>query len=98
VLQTLPLNNERVSIPELLFHPGDLGVGTYMSQAGVPELIQQSIEAAPENMRPLLYSNILVCGGNAQIPNFAERVYVVSPLSFQPNRLTCHKYMFCFLF
>lgn len=69
--QTLRLNNERFSIPELLFHPSDVGI----QQIGIPEAIILSINACPEDMRPTLMENIVLCGGNTVFPGFRERVY-----------------------
>ena len=41
--QVLKMNNERFQIPELLFHPSDIG----MKQAGIAEAISQAIESCP---------------------------------------------------
>lgn len=68
--QILIMNNERISIPEILFNPSDIGI----NQAGVPELIFQSAQAAPEDFRADLYANIVLIGGNCRFPNFAKRV------------------------
>jgi actin-related protein len=38
------MNHERFMVPEVLFYPSDLGI----SQAGIAELIVQSIESTPE--------------------------------------------------
>lgn len=69
--QTLRLNNERFSIPELLFHPSDVGI----PQMGIPEAIIHSIDACPEDMRPCLLENIVLCGGNAMFPGYKDRIF-----------------------
>eukprot|EP00002_Diphylleia_rotans_P022266 TRINITY_DN4360_c0_g1_i9.p1 TRINITY_DN4360_c0_g1~~TRINITY_DN4360_c0_g1_i9.p1 ORF type:complete len:199 (+),score=23.44 TRINITY_DN4360_c0_g1_i9:95-691(+) len=68
--QILPLTNERITIPELLFHPSDIGI----PQAGIPEAIIQSVQSTPESIHGLLYSNIVLIGGNTRFPNFKMRL------------------------
>lgn len=68
--QVLVLNNERVSVPELLFSPSDIGV----PQAGVAEAAQQAVGAAPADLRPLLWSAVAVVGGCALFPGFVPRL------------------------
>ncbi|KAH9636086.1 hypothetical protein HF086_002997 [Spodoptera exigua] len=69
--QTLRMNNERFAIPELLFHPSDVGI----PQMGIPEAIMHSISACPEEHMESLLENIVVYGGNAMFPGFRDRVY-----------------------
>lgn len=69
--QTLRLNNERFSIPELLFHPSDVGI----PQMGIPEAIMHSIESCPEENIENLLENIVLYGGNTLFPGFRDRVY-----------------------
>jgi actin-related protein 6 len=68
--QILEMNNERISVPELLFHPSDVG----MDQAGVAELIFQAVEASPIQYRATLYDNIILSGGNCRLHGFYERL------------------------
>ena len=68
--QYLRVSNERIVIPEILFHPSDIGV----EQMGVPEAICHSISQTPVEMHPHLYSNIILTGGNVLFPGFSERV------------------------
>lgn len=68
--QVLTVSNERITVPELLFHPSDIGI----EQAGVPECIVQSTEACLPDLRESLYGNIILTGGGALLPNFRERV------------------------
>lgn len=70
--QIIRLNNERFTIPELLFHPSDIGI----NEMGIPEAIVDSIDSCPHELRPNLYSNILLVGGNTLFPGFRDRVYV----------------------
>ena len=68
--QSLVLANERIAIPEILFHPSDIGV----QQMGIPEAIAHSISLTPKEMHPHLYSNILLTGGSAMFDGFQTRV------------------------
>lgn len=66
----LTLRNERFTVPELLFNPGDIGI----DQLGVADAIMQSLEALPEGLWPGLLSNIVVVGGNALFDGFIQRL------------------------
>lgn len=68
--QILTMNNERFMIPELLMHPSDIGI----QQAGIPEAITQSINACDAELHGLLYANIILVGGNTNIPGYRERM------------------------
>lgn len=68
--QLLAMNNERIAIPEILFNPSDVG----LSQAGIPEVIFQAVEACPIKVRAEMYANIILTGGNCKFPNFKRRV------------------------
>ncbi|KAI9023515.1 actin-related protein 6 [Phycomyces nitens] len=70
VEQILPMNNERFMIPEILFNPSDIG----MNQAGIPEAIFQAIEACDPEYHGLLYANIVLVGGNANLIGYKERI------------------------
>jgi actin-related protein 6 len=70
--QILSLGNERFSVPEVLFHPSDLGI----NQAGIAESIVQSIMACPEYLREAMCANIVVVGGSAAVPGLCERILV----------------------
>ena len=67
--QTLALNNERFMVPELLFHPSDIG----LQQCGVAEAVVQAVESTHPSLAPLLYSNVILSGGGASCPGFASR-------------------------
>lgn len=68
--QMIRMNNERISIPELLFYPSDCGV----NQIGISHAIFHSIECLPEEVKPHLYSNIVLMGGSAAFPGFKDRI------------------------
>lgn len=66
----LVLGNERFAVPELLFNPSDIG----MAQAGIPDMIIQSLSVLPPALHAGFLANVLVVGGNALIPGFMERL------------------------
>jgi len=68
--ESFPLGNERFVVPELLFSPSDIG----MSQAGLPEMVVQSLSSVPSGLWPVLLANVIVVGGNAKMPGFVERL------------------------
>lgn len=70
-LSVVNLTNERFLVPEVLFRPNDIG----LQQGGIAEMIHQVInQRIPAQFQNLSYKNILVAGGNARIPGFAERL------------------------
>ncbi|KAF9902946.1 Actin- protein 6 [Linnemannia zychae] len=68
--QVLTMNNERFTVPEILFNPSDIG----MDQAGIPEAIVDAISSCDEEIRGMLYANVVLIGGNARLPGFKKRV------------------------
>ena len=66
----LILGNERFTVPELLFAPGDIG----LKQAGIPDMILQSLSVLPPALHAAFLANVLVVGGNGLIPGFMERL------------------------
>ena len=64
------MNNERFTVPEILFYPSDLGI----TQMGIPEAITHSISVCPRETHPHLYANILLTGGCTLFPGFRDRV------------------------
>ncbi|XP_018327820.1 actin-related protein 6 [Agrilus planipennis] len=69
--QILRLNNERFTVPELLFHPSDIGMDTM----GIAEAVVKCIFNCPEKYQSQLAQNIIVMGGNASFEGFGERLY-----------------------
>ncbi|OAP58909.1 hypothetical protein AYL99_06206 [Fonsecaea erecta] len=67
---SMTLGNERFSIPEIIFSPGDIG----SKQPGLPDIVMQSLSVLPPLLQATMLSNVLLVGGNAQIPGFVERV------------------------
>lgn len=63
------MNNERFAVPELLFHPSDIGI----QQMGISEAIVYVIEKFPSEVQSHLYKNILLIGGSCNLPHFKER-------------------------
>ena len=66
----LVLGNERFTVPEILFTPKDIG----MTQAGIPDIIMQSLSVLPPGLHPAFLANILVVGGNTLFAGFMERL------------------------
>lgn len=68
--QTLRLANERFTIPEILFHPSDVGI----HQMGVSETIIDACKACPDKTMGHLLPNIVVIGGCAMFNGIAQRI------------------------
>lgn len=68
--QFVRLANERFQVPEILFHPSDIG----LSQVGIAEAIVDAINSQPKEIHSLLYENIVLIGGNVNLPGFKTRV------------------------
>ncbi|CCE27455.1 related to actin-like protein [Claviceps purpurea 20.1] len=66
----LTLRNERFAVPELLFHPADVG----MPQPGLADLVWQSLQELPFGLWPGLLANIVVVGGTTQFEGFIQRL------------------------
>uniref|UniRef100_A0A8C1SGM0 Actin-related protein 6 n=1 Tax=Cyprinus carpio TaxID=7962 RepID=A0A8C1SGM0_CYPCA len=81
--QILRLTNERFAVPEMLFHPSDIGI----QEMGIPEALVNSINNMPEEMQPHFYKNIVLTGGNALFPGYRDRVYkevrALAPVEYQ---------------
>jgi actin-related protein 6 len=83
--QVVPMNNERVSIMETLFHPSDVG----LCQTGLAETVMLSVSECPEPLRPTLLSHVLAVGGCARSPGFAAKLAAeLQPLS--PDQSPVH--------
>ena len=67
---SMTLSNERFSVPEILFSPGDVG----SKQPGLPDIIMQSLAVLPPLVQATMLSNVLVVGGNANILGLVERL------------------------
>lgn len=81
--QALLLSVERFTIPEILFRPSDIE----MKQLGLAETIVKSIESCDPIYHAAMYHNIILTGGNINIPNFKERLELelrsVAPIEYK---------------
>ncbi|KAG0242450.1 Actin- protein 6 [Actinomortierella wolfii] len=68
--QVLVMNNERFTVPEILFHPSDVG----MEQGGIPEAIVEAVSSCDPEIQGMLYANIVLIGGNARLPGYKKRI------------------------
>ncbi|EYC29346.1 hypothetical protein Y032_0006g2927 [Ancylostoma ceylanicum] len=68
--QAITINRERFALPELLFHPSDIG----LNQMGVVEAVVESLSRCPINLRAALVQNISLVGGCTLFPGFRERL------------------------
>lgn len=68
--QFVRLANERFQVPEILLNPSDIGI----NEIGLIECIVDSINSVPKRLHALLYSNIVLVGGNINIPGLRERL------------------------
>ena len=69
--QILKLNNERFTVPELLIHPSNIGMGSI----GIGEAIVKSILKCPKKQQIHLSQNIVLIGGNTNFFGYKERIY-----------------------
>lgn len=67
---SMTLGNERFSVPEIIFRPSDIG----SKQPGLADCVMQSLSVLPPLIQAAMLSNVLVVGGNANIPGFVDRV------------------------
>ncbi|KAK0462060.1 actin-related protein Arp6 [Desarmillaria tabescens] len=68
--QVLVMNNERFSVPEVIFRPDDIG----LNQLGLAGTIASSISLLPEDLQPMFWANIALIGGNTKFPGFRQRL------------------------
>lgn len=66
----MTLGNERFAIPEIIFNPSDIG----SKQPGLADCVMQSLAVLPPLVQATMLSNVLVVGGNANLPGFVEKV------------------------
>jgi actin, other eukaryote len=70
--QEIYMNENRFMLPEMFFSPGALQCP--IPTRGWHELIQHSIDQCELAVRPEMYSNIVLIGGNTLFPRLDERV------------------------
>ncbi|ERN14358.1 actin-related protein 6 [Amborella trichopoda] len=68
--EELKLTNERFLVPEMLFHPSDLGI----NEAGLAECIVRAVQSCHPYLHPVLYESIILTGGSTLFPHFVERL------------------------
>ncbi|TFK34759.1 actin-related protein Arp6 [Crucibulum laeve] len=68
--QILVMNNERFTVPELIFHPDDIG----LNQAGLAATVAFSISLLPSDLQGMFWANIGLIGGNAKFAGFRDRL------------------------
>ncbi|XP_067660694.1 actin-1-like [Haliotis asinina] len=66
----IALRKERFVCPEALFAPNLIGLNGHP----LHKLIQNAVSKSDEDVRPLLYSNIILSGGTAEIPGIKARL------------------------
>lgn len=67
--QLLIMDTERVSVPELLFRPSDIGI----KSAGISEASFQALECLSPTDMALAASRVILTGGNVNLHNFSRR-------------------------
>ncbi|KIM40974.1 hypothetical protein M413DRAFT_72674 [Hebeloma cylindrosporum] len=87
--QILVMNNERFTVPELLFRPDDIG----LDQAGLPATISHSISLLPRDLQGMFWANIGLIGGNANFQGFRERLMselqTLAPVDYEVGIYEC---------
>ncbi|KAK0487808.1 actin-like protein ARP6 [Armillaria novae-zelandiae] len=68
--QVLVMNNERFSVPEIIFRPDDIG----LNQLGLAGTVAASIALLPQDLQPMFWANITLIGGNTNLPGFRDRL------------------------
>ncbi|OJT09951.1 Actin-like protein ARP6 [Trametes pubescens] len=81
--QTLTMNNERFAVPEILFHPTDIGeyqspdmprTAPGLDQAGISATVAASISLLPQDLQGLFWANIALIGGTTALPGLRARL------------------------
>ncbi|KXN84331.1 Actin-like protein ARP6 [Leucoagaricus sp. SymC.cos] len=68
--QVLVMNNERFTVPELLFRPDDIG----LEQMGLASTIAHVISLLPEDLQGMFWANIGLIGGSINFSGFRARL------------------------
>ena len=68
----LKLGSERFSIPELFFHPRDVG----LNQPGLAEMVLKSLSKVPTGLWAIMLANVYVVGGSSLFPGYVDRLSV----------------------
>lgn len=59
---------------------------------GVSKLVFNSISACDIDLRPLLFNNVIVTGGNTLFPGFTERLSNELPMMVPGNKVKVHAF------
>lgn len=81
-VQKIELSLERFVLPELLFHPNNIGI----KQSGISETVMQVLSEVKTLLPDIKYtSNVsIVCaGGNVMFTNFIDRMYRLKSFELQ---------------
>ncbi|KZV90002.1 actin-like protein ARP6 [Exidia glandulosa HHB12029] len=68
--QVIFMENERFTVPEVLFNPSDIG----MEQTGLAETIAHSIASLPPDLQGMFWANIGLLGGSTAFRGFKQRL------------------------
>ncbi|KAK6197448.1 centractin actin-related protein of the dynactin complex [Scheffersomyces amazonensis] len=68
--KSLPIGVEKFRSPEILFNPQLIG----NESAGIHDLITLAIGKTDLDLRPILYQNLILSGGNTLLKNFGDRL------------------------
>lgn len=92
--RTIKVGSERFEAPECMFQPHLVDV----EQPGVAEMLFQTIQAAPVDVRSELYKHIVLSGGSSMYPGLPSRLekemkqlYLTRVLHGDPSRLNKFK-------
>ncbi|KAI8997231.1 actin family [Pilobolus umbonatus] len=84
---------EKYQIPEVLFQPSMMDSETNEDQKeylGVHEMVYNSINNCDVDLRPLLFNNVVVTGGNTLFDGFNERLNFELPLKAPGSKIKIH--------
>ena len=82
------MNNERFTVPEILFRPDDIGQypcsltmqlvshehHSGLQQSGLAATIAASVALLPDDLQGMFWANIGLIGGTTKFPGFRERL------------------------
>ncbi|KAI8356676.1 actin family [Blakeslea trispora] len=87
---------ERYRVPEIMFHPSYLQLEQPKHQPqhmiGASQLVFNSISACDPDLRPLLFNNVIVTGGNTLFPGFTERLNHDLPMMVPGSKVKVHAF------
>ncbi|ODQ78638.1 hypothetical protein BABINDRAFT_162346 [Babjeviella inositovora NRRL Y-12698] len=69
--QILTLRDERIAVPEVLFHPE---LANILNKPGIIKHILDAIHLCPPLLQPLLAANIILIGGNVKMDGLRSRL------------------------